>query len=82
MSRPVCVVRPCDWEYDGHVELANWGKQVAAAKDAAVGEYGRWDGHFYAVIPKPPAGYFEDDSDNYYIREAITAAWKYWGKYA
>jgi hypothetical protein len=81
-TRAVCVVRPCDWEEDGHVALAEWGKKVAAAKDAAVEKYGRWDGHFYADIPPAPAGYFDNDADNYYLHQAIMASWKKWGKHA
>lgn len=82
MSQPICVVRPCDWKDDGHIELAEWGKKVAAAKDAAVKKYGRWDGHFYADIPAAPAGYFDHDRDNYYYHKAIMAAWKHWGELA
>jgi len=82
MSQPVCVVRPCDWEEDGHIELAKWGKEVAAAKDAAVEKYGRWDGHFYWDFPEPPAGYFGGEHGTYYLQKAIMAAWKYWGKHA
>lgn len=78
MSQPVCVVRPCDWEEDGHVELAKWGKGVAAAKDAAVEKYG-WEFHYYADLPPLPAGYFANDHDNYYFHQAVMAAWKYWG---
>jgi hypothetical protein len=77
-TRAVCVVRPCDWDET----LTEWGKKVAAAKDAAVKKYGRWDGHFYADIPSPPPGYFDNDVDNHFLHKAIVAAWRTFGALA
>jgi hypothetical protein len=82
MSAFVCVARPCDWESDGHFKLVEWGKKVAAAKDAEVEKYGRWDDHFYAKLPQPPQEYFNSKDDTYYLHKAIMAAWRCWGKYA
>lgn len=78
---PVCVVRPCDWEEDGHIELAEWGRKVAAAKDAAMEKYGS-PMLLPNELPALPTGYFVNDHDNYYLHQAIMAAWKYWGKRA
>jgi len=81
MSQLVCVVSPCDWEKDGHVELAEWGKKLAAAKDLAKQRYGNaW--LTPTEFPEPPAGYFVGDNGPYYLQQAAKAAWKYWGKYA
>lgn len=81
MSQPVCVVRPCDWEFEGHIELAEWGKKVAAAKDEAMKKYGN-PMLLAHEFPAPPAGYFGGEYGSYYLQQAVMAAWKYWGKYA
>lgn len=77
----VCVVRPCDWEMDGHSDLAEWGKKVAAAKDSAMEKYGN-PTLYGKEFPEPPAGYFGGEHGTYYLQQAAKAAWKYWGKYS